>query len=477
MIQRLSAATALMLVFTLQPATGNAKKKDVLKSIEKREENYHEIAKQIWMWAEDGYQEYKSSELLQATLKNEGFSIEASVAEIPTAFVATYGSGKPVIGILAEFDALPGLSQEATAVRKPRVEGASGHACGHHLFGTASTAAAIAVKEWMQKSEAKGTLRLYGTPAEEGGSGKVYMVRAGLFDDADAILHWHASDRNDASPATTLANRSAKFRFTGYSSHAAGAPERGRSALDGIEAMNHMVNLMREHVPQETRIHYVITRGGGAPNVVPDFAEAFYYVRHPRVDMLEELWERVLKAAEGAALGTGTILDFEIIHGNRPVLRNDELQKVVYDNLKEVGGVKYSGQERKFAEAIQGTFRKVTMPIKSAGQVQPWQFRPGRGSTDVGDISWIVPTAGLNVATWVPGTSAHTWQAVAAGGMGIGMKGLTIAAKTLALSAVDYYQNPEVIRKAQSELMQRRGADFNYYALLGDRDPPLDYRK
>ena len=273
----ITTTTALLFVSVLLPvlASGKAKKKDVLKSIEKKEENYHKIAKQIWTWAEAGYQEYKSSELLQKTLRDEDFSIEMGVAEIPTAFVASYGSGKPIIGILAEFDALPGLSQEASPVRKPRVEGASGHACGHHLFGTASTAAAIAVKEWMKKSGTIGTLRLYGTPAEEGGSGKVYMVRAGLFDDVDAVLHWHASDRNDASPATTLANRSAKFRFSGYSSHAAGAPERGRSALDGIEAMNYMVNLMREHVPQETRIHYVITRGGDAPNVVPDFAETF----------------------------------------------------------------------------------------------------------------------------------------------------------------------------------------------------------
>ena len=214
------------------------------------------------------------------------------------------------------------------AERKPRVVGAAGHGCGHHLFGTASTAAAIAVKDWMKSSGTKGTLRLYGTPAEEGGSGKVYMVRAGLFDDVDVVLHWHASDKNDASPSTSLANRSAKFRFTGYSSHAAGSPHRGRSALDGIEAMNHMVNLMREHVPQETRIHYVITRGGGAPNVVPDFAEAFYYVRHPEVEILEDLWDRVVRTAEGAAMGTGTTMDFEIIHGNRPVLRNDVLQKV-----------------------------------------------------------------------------------------------------------------------------------------------------
>lgn len=227
------------------PVHAKAKRQDVVRSLEKEAKNYEVIAKQIWSWAEVGYQEYKSSELLQKTLKGEGFTIETGVAEIPTAFVASYGSGKPVIGILAEFDALPGLSQEAVPERSPVSQGAPGHGCGHHLFGTASTAAAIAVKDWMKSSGANGTLRLYGTPAEEGGSGKVYMVRAGLFGDVDAVLHWHASDRNDASPSTSLANRSAKFRFTGYSAHASGAPHRGRSALDGIEAMNHMVNLLR----------------------------------------------------------------------------------------------------------------------------------------------------------------------------------------------------------------------------------------
>ena len=470
--------TVLAFVFLLLPSLtdGKAKKSDVVKSIDKQAKTYEKMAKQIWTWAEAGYQEYKSSELLQKTLEEEGFSIEAGVAEIPTAFVANYGSGKPVIGILAEYDALPGLSQEVIAERKPRVVGAAGHGCGHHLFGTASTAAAIAVKDWMKSSGAKGTLRLYGTPAEEGGSGKVYMVRAGLFDDVDVVLHWHASDKNDASPSTSLANRSAKFRFTGYSSHAAASPHKGRSALDGIEAMNHMVNLMREHVPQETRIHYVITRGGGAPNVVPDFAEAFYYVRHPEVEILEDLWDRVVRTAEGAAMGTGTTMDFEIIHGNRPVLRNDVLQKVVYNNLQEIGGVKYNREERKFAESIQGTFRKVDAPIESAEEIRPWKFRPPGGSTDVGDVSWMVPTAGLNAATWVPGTSAHTWQAVAAGGMSIGFKGLMVAAKTLALSTVDIFESPGTIKQAKAELIDRRGPDFNYYALLGERKPPLDYR-
>ena len=268
-----------------------------------------------------GYQESKSTARLIGELKKEGFTITSNVAGIPTAFIAEYSNGGPVIGILGEYDALPGLAQTSSPFKEvqPNATGA-GQACGHHLFGTASTAAAIAVKQYLYKSKKKGTVRLYGTPAEEGGSGKVYMVRAGSFDDVDIVLDWHASDRNAADPGTSMANRSAKFRFHGYSAHAAGAPEKGRSALDAVEAMNHMVNLLREHIPDGSRIHYVITRGGNAPNVVPDFAEVFYYVRDFNVDILEDIWARLLKAAQGAALGTDTRLEYEIIHGNRPVL-------------------------------------------------------------------------------------------------------------------------------------------------------------
>ena len=256
-------------LFLLNFCFSQKNKKEIHESIERRTKEYEDIAKSIWNWAELGYQEEKSSALLKETLSDEGFSIKSGVAEIPTAFVAEYGSGRPIIGILAEFDALPGISQEVATKRKPILDQVGGHACGHHLFGTASTAAAIAVKKYLNESKKKGTVRLYGTPAEEGGSGKVYMVRAGLFDDVDIVLDWHASDRNAANPGTSMANRSAKFRFHGYSAHAAGAPEKGRSALDAVESMNHMVNLMREHIPDGSRIHYVITRGGNAPNVVP----------------------------------------------------------------------------------------------------------------------------------------------------------------------------------------------------------------
>ena len=456
---------------------GQFDKQNIQSSIEKRANDYEKIAKSIWSWAELGYQEEKSSALLIETLSKEDFSIKSGVAEIPTAFVAEYGSGRPIIGILAEFDALPGISQEVATKRKPILDQVGGHACGHHLFGTASTAAAIAVKNYLKKSKKKGTVRLYGTPAEEGGSGKVYMVRAGLFDDVDIVLDWHASDRNAANPGTSMANRSAKFRFHGYSAHAAGAPEKGRSALDAVEAMNHMVNLLREHIPDGSRIHYVITRGGNAPNVVPDYAEVFYYVRDFNVDILEDIWVRLIKTAEGAALGTGTRLEYEIIHGNRPVLANDVAQKIMYNNLKAIGGVNYDRKEKKFAAEIYKTLRNPSLELESASEVQPYGFRKGKGSTDVGDVSWMVPTARLRIATWVPGTSAHTWQAVSAGGMSIGMKGMMNAAKVIAGTAVDLYNDPETIKNAKKELIERRGPKFNYYSLLGERKPPLDYRK
>ncbi|SVA91489.1 uncharacterized protein METZ01_LOCUS144343, partial [marine metagenome] len=367
-----SSKFILTLLIISAVSYGQLGKKNIQESIEQRAKDYENIAKSIWGWAELGYQEEKSSALLKKTLSNEGFSIKSGVAEIPTAFVAEYGSGKPIIGILAEFDALPGISQEVATERKPILGQAGGHACGHHLFGTASTAAAIAVKNYLNKSKKKGTVRLYGTPAEEGGSGKVYMVRAGLFDDVDVVLDWHASDRNAANPGTSMANRSAKFRFHGYSAHAAGAPEKGRSALDGVEAMNNMVNLLREHIPDGSRIHYVITRGGNAPNVVPDFAEVFYYVRDFNVDILEDIWSRVIKTAEGAALGTGTRLEYEIIHGNRPVLANNVTQKIMYNNLTAIGGVNYDRKEKKFAKEIYKTLRNPSLGLESASEVQPY---------------------------------------------------------------------------------------------------------
>lgn len=450
----------------------------VIQKLDDKADFYASIASQIWSNPELGYLETKSSALLQTTLADAGFTVKAGVADIPTAFVAEFGSGKPVIAILAEFDALPGVSQKAVPFKAPAVEGGPGHACGHHLFGAASVAAGITTKEWLQSSGMQGTIRVYGTPAEEGGAGKVYMARSGLLDDVDAVLHWHPSSQNDASASSSLANKSAKFRFYGEASHAAMSPERGRSALDGVESMNYMVNMLREHVPQETRIHYVITSGGEAPNVVPAFAEVFYYVRNPDVAKVKTIFEKVVKAAEGAAMGTDTSMEYEVIHGLYNLLPNETLGRIMYKNLEKVGGVDYTPEERGFAEQILKTYSVQASP-GDAAKIDPFEVieKGTGGSTDVGDVSWLVPTAGMNAATWVPGTSAHTWQAVAAGGTSIGHKGMMVAAKTLTLTAIDIFKDPAVVAKALEELNKRRGDDFKYEALTGDRKPPLDYRK
>lgn len=473
--------TTLLLTLTLLTAlstiTGRAEEPLVSDYLDRQRDQYREMALNIWDLAEPGYQEEQSSALLSNRLADAGFEVETGVADIPTAFVATYGEGEPVIGLLAEFDALPGISQAAVPERKP-VEGKSaGHACGHHLLGTGSTAAAIAVKHWLDETGHEGTVRLYGTPAEEGGSGKVYMVRAGLFEDVDAVLHWHPSDRNAANPATSLANKSARFQFTGVSAHAAAAPHRGRSALDAVEAMNYMVNMLREHIPEESRIHYVITSGGEAPNVVPEFAEAYYYVRNPEASVLEGIWDRVMTIAEAAASGTGTEMNAEVMHGNHSLLPNETLARVMHDNLSKVGGVTWDREEQRFAEELYETLNLEEDLLGSQSEVQPMHMVHGKGSTDVGDVSWAVPTTGLRTATWVPGTAAHSWQAVAAGGTSIGIKGMQGAAETLALTAIDLINNPGLVDSATTEFRKRRGEDFEYEALLGDREPPLDYRR
>lgn len=450
----------------------------VLNGLETQTSFYGDIAHTIWNYAEMGYQEEKSSALLQNTLKDAGFSIETGVAGIPTAFIAEYGSGSPIIAILGEYDALPGLSQQAVAEKKSAGSKA-GHACGHHLFGTASTAAAISSKNWLKENNIKGTIRFYGCPAEEGGSGKVYMTREGLFNDVDVALNWHPSNQNSANPRIALANKSAKFRFYGVSAHAAGAPEKGRSALDAVEVMNYMVNMMREHVPQETRIHYVITDGGKAPNVVPDFAEVYYYARHPKRDAVIDIFNRIVKAAEGAALGTDTTTDYEMIGGTHEMLQNLTLQKIMYNNLVKVGGYTYTAEEKEFAEKISQSLNEKFLDVSYTEGVVPFNIKmtsKGSGSTDVGDVSFTVPTVGMRAATWVPGTPAHSWQAVAAGGTSIGIKGMMVAAKTLTATAIELFSNTDLIVKAKAEFLKARGKDFKYIPLLGDRTPALDYR-
>ena len=449
----------------------------VLRTVEARRAADRAMALELWNWAEVGYQEVQSSARLQKELRDAGFTIRTGVAEMPTAFVAEYGSGKPVIGILAEMDALPGVSQAAVPERSPLRGRISGHACGHHLFGTASTSAGIALKNWLASNRRSGTIRIYGTPAEEGGAGKAYMVRAGLFDDVDVALHWHAGDRNTVTNEPTLANKSAKFRFYGVAAHASAAPERGRSALDAVEAMNFMANLMREHMPEDARMHYIITRGGDAPNVVPEFAEVFYYVRHRNPQVMAELFDRLVKTSEAAALGTGTRVEYEVIHGAFSLLPNDVLANVVDGNLRKAGGITYDAAEQAFAEKLLPTLGKTDIALGSEREIQPIGNRLGQGSTDVGDVSWTVPTIGFRAATWVPGTPAHSWQAVAAGGMSIGFKGMENASRVLALTAVDLFTQPELIAKARAEFERRRGPDFKYVSAVGGRKPPLDYRR
>jgi aminobenzoyl-glutamate utilization protein B len=451
--------------------------KAVMAAIDAKASAYGDIALQIWGFAEVGYQETKSSALLQQQLKRAGFDVKAGVAEIPTAFTAQWGSGKPVIGIVGEFDALPGLSQTADPTRTPVIAEGAGHGCGHHLFGTASTAAAIAVKEWLTANKHAGTIRFYGTPAEEGGAGKVYMLRAGLFSDVDAVVTMHPGDRNAASASSNLANITGKFRFHGISAHAAAAPERGRSALDGVEAMDNMVNMLREHVSSDARIHYVITSGGKAPNVVPDYAEVYYYARHNDMRVLDDIWERIQNAAKGAALGTGTTMELEMTGAVWNVLPNSYLVGLMQKNLQQVGGYEYTPNERIFAETLRKSLDGNLPPIDSANSVFTPEPGIGSASTDLGDISWNIPTVQLTSATWVPGTPAHSWQAVAAGGTSIGVKGMIVAAKSMALTAIDLFTDPAHIQKARAEFDQRRGPGFKYATRLADRKPALDYRK
>ena len=461
-------------------AQSNIISTDVLKNesaatIQSGYDTYKKVALSIWDYAELGYKEFKSTALLQNTLKDNGFSIDAGVAGMPTAFVATYGSGTPVIAILAEYDALPGLSQDNSSTKTSISNKNSGHACGHHLFGTGSVAAGIAIKKLLEAGKLKGTIKVFGCPAEEGGSGKVYMVREGLFNNIDVVLHWHPSENNSIVYTSALANKSAKFRFSGIASHASMSPEQGRSALDGVEAMNNMVNMMREHIPQETRIHYVITNGGKAPNVVPEFAEVYYYVRHPdRINVIS-IFKRIIKAAEGASLGTETKMEYEIIGGTHDLLINKTLAQTMQTNLEKAGGVMYTAEEKTFAKKIQDSFLGKSASIESAAIVKSLHIEKNQGSTDVGDVSYIVPTVGVETATWVTGTSAHSWQAIAAGGTDIGIKGMMVASKTIAFTAIDLFTNPALIKKAKEEFIQTK-ADYQYKALLGDRKPALNYR-
>ena len=450
--------------------------KDALSdSVRKRESETWEMAMKIWDLAEPGYQEFESSRLIADKLEQAGFQVQRGVAEIPTAFTATYGEGSPVVAILGEYDALPGLAQEAVPDRNPRGKATYGHGCGHHLFGTASMSAAIAIAEQIKAKQIKGTVRFYGCPAEEGGSGKAFMVRAGLFSDCDVALHWHPATRNTAGDSSCLARAAVKFRFHGISAHAAGSPEQGRSALDAVELTCHASELMREHTPEYSRIHHVITGGGGAPNVVPDFAEVFFYVRHPKAEVVRELYPRLLKCAQAGALATETRLEEVYLGGTMELLPNDRLAAVALENLRQLNNLKYDATQLQFAQRLSESLAKP-QSLDSISQTADTSGEISKGSTDVGDVSWVVPTAGFTTACFVPGTPAHSWQAVAAGGTTIGKQGMQLAARTMAATAWDLYRNPENIAAAKAEHANRMTGRKYEPLLLPGQKAPLDYR-
>jgi aminobenzoyl-glutamate utilization protein B len=464
-----------LLAFLLTAAPAAAQKEALTESIRSRSDAAWAMARNIWEWAEPGYQEKRSAALLADALEKAGFRVERGVASIPTAFTATAGSGKPVIGILGEYDALPELSQEAVPFRQPRPAGGCGHGCGHHLFGVASATACLALADQLRAGALRGTVRFYGCPAEEGGSAKAFLVRAGLFDDCDAVLHWHPSSSNTAGDQSCLARMAVKFRFHGTSAHAAGAPEKGRSALAAVELTNHAAQLLREHTPDFTRIHHVVTAGGGAPNVVPDFAEVFYYVRHPKAEVVSTLYPRLVKCAQAGALATETRLEAVYLGGTLELLPNDTLARAAQANLTRLNDLRYDDEERRFAARLQETLPEKP-PLENVGRVADVSGRVGMGSTDVGDVSWVVPTAGFTTACWVPGTPAHSWQAVACGGTSIGRKGMDLAARTLAATAWDLFQDPKLLATAKAE--HRRRLEGRPYKPLLEKGqaPPLDYR-
>ncbi len=440
---------------------------------------YDKIQKQLHAFAEPGYQEYKSSALLAAFLQENGFAVEKGVAGIPTAFVATYGSGHPVIGVMAEYDALPGLSQDTVSHRQP-IEGQSyGHGCGHNLIGTAALASGVSIAHFLAESGVPGTIKVFGCPAEEGGGGKAYMTLAGCFDGCDAVFDWHPAAVNEVPLTSGKANIGITFTFHGTPAHASSAPWKGRSALDAVEAFDMMMNMMREHLPAGTLLHYVITHGGEAPNVVPEFAQVYYYFRHPQGSVLrDEVIPRAIQAAQGAALGTGTTLEYEIINGNYERLINVTLASMMLENLKKVGGLDLDEREKAFVRDVLAHSDSPDKEAELNGLLTVRQeFGPAGssgGSSDVGNVSQVVPVARLRVATTTSGI--HTWQQTAIGGTTIGTKSVLNVARVFYLTAVELYMSPAKFKAIRDEFESVQGPDPKFVPLMGERNPPLDYR-
>ena len=447
-----------------------------IQEVERRADELKGVNQSLWKLAEVGLQEEKSSALLIDKLSAAGFRIKSGLSGMPTAFVAEYGSGKPVIGILAEYDALPGMSQKVSPVRDPQVEGAAGHACGHSGLGTGALGAALAVKAAMKKHEIGGTIRLYGTPAEETVIGKVYMTLDGQFDDLDVCLHWHPSSKNGAWASSSKALVSAKFTFHGTPAHASVSPESGRSALDAVELMNIGANYMREHLKEDARIHYVIVDGGGAPNVVPPTATVWYFARADQHKDVEYNFRWLQDIAKGAATMTRTKLSIQIDTDCHELIANNPLTQLVTKNLKAVGAPEFTVEEESFARRLQAPLTaafgtEFEIALDSQIHEDSINSPPSKGSTDVGDISWRVPTGGLRTTCMAYKSPGHSWQNVAAIGSSIGEKGIIYAAKVLAISAIDLLEDPKKIAAARAD-WQERMKGRKYFSFIPDKQPP-----
>lgn len=448
-------------------------KQEILKSVEKHEKELIVLSDKIWSYSETALKEYQSSKVLADYAEAQGFKVERGVAGLPTAFIASYGSGKPIIGVLGEFDALPGLSQKAQPTREPLVDGAPGQGCGHNLFGAGSLGAALAIKELIQEGKLKGTIRFYGTPAEEDLAGKVYMARAGLFDDLDVSLDWHPDYENRAGVQSSQAVTDYLITFKGKSAHAAADPWNGRSALDAAELFTTGINFMREHVKPSVRMHYVYTKAGEVPNVIPAEAAVWLWIRDSKRSGVAEVSERMKNIAKGAALMAGVDYEIKLNSGLYEILVNEVGAKVLQKNMEFVGPISYSKDEIDFANTIMKQYGADSKGI--SGIIQPLETTkpdPEGGSTDVGDVSYIVPEISL-LATTAPYESPwHSWVVVACGGMSIGHKGMLYASKTLGTTMVDLFQNEELRKQIKAEFLKRKGNEV-WKAMLPEGPAPI----
>lgn len=456
---------------TAMAAESDAKKDAVAASVAKHAPELIKLSEQVWGFAETALRETQSSKVLADYAEKVGFKVTRGVSNMPTAFVATFGQGKPIIGVLGEFDALPGLSQKATPAKSPVTAGAPGHGCGHNLFGPGSLGAAIGIKELIETGKLKGTIRYYGTPAEEAVGGKIYMARDGLFDDLDVCLAWHPADETLADTVSSQAMVDFQVEFFGKSAHAAFDPWNGRSALDGLELFTHGVNMLREHVRPSVRMHYVVQDGGLVPNVIPEYARLWCWVRDWQRTGVDEVFERVKKIADGAALMSGTTSKVTVLGGDYELLINMTGARLLDRNLRRLAPIEYTKEEQDFAQAIQKETGVPPRGLNSSIKSLEGQVAEG-GSTDVGDVSWVVPTIHLSVTTAPEDTPWHSWPVVACGGMSIGHKGMLFAAQALGTTMVDLFEDAKTIEAMKAEFKEKI-AGHKYKPYVPDGPPPV----